>query len=112
MSDDPSEAVYAFVRTVPSGNVVTYGQVASLVESVSVTARQVGQIMNIAPPDVPWQRVVGAGGHLPIGKRGPHLKTKQRQLLEEEGVSFLPNDCIDMGKCQWQPEELGGLFAE
>jgi methylated-DNA-protein-cysteine methyltransferase-like protein len=110
---DPAEAVYAFVRTIPPGSVVTYGQVAALVAEVALTARQVGQIMNASPPDVPWQRVVGSGGHLPIGKRSPHLKIRQRQLLEAEGVAFLPDDCVDMGRFQWQPEGeegLGGLF--
>jgi methylated-DNA-protein-cysteine methyltransferase-like protein len=114
MTEDPAEAVYRFVRTVPIGKVVTYGQVAAMVTEVSLTARQVGQIMNVSPPDVPFQRVVGAGGHLPIGKRGPHLKRLQRRLLEAEGVSFLPNDCVDMSKHQWMPhtQELGGLFEE
>lgn len=109
---DPSEAVYEFVRTVPSGKVVTYGQVAGLVEGVSLTPRQVGGIMSSAPPDVPWQRVVGAAGHLPIGKRATAFMIRQRQLLEGEGVTFLPNDRIDMVKHQWlaNKEELGGLF--
>jgi len=113
MSIDPAEAVYAFVRAVPVGKVVTYGQVAEMVEGVSLTPREVGQIMNVSPPDVPWQRVVGAGGHLPIGKRSPHLKMQQRRLLEEEGVAFLPNDCVDMAHHQWQGSDnpsQGGLF--
>lgn len=109
---DPAEAVYAFVHLVPAGKVVTYGQVAGMVTEVALTPRQVGQIMNSSPPDVPWQRVVGAGGHLPIGKRGPHLKTRQRLLLEQEGVAFLPNNCVDMARHQWQTETLGGLFEE
>lgn len=111
---DPAEAVYAFVRAVPRGAVVTYGQVAALVEGVSLTARQVGGIMNVSPPDVPWQRVVGAGGHLPIGKRSPGLKTRQQELLESEGVEFLPNGCVDMAQFQWSVEATspGGLFHE
>lgn len=109
---DPAEAVYEFVRTVPAGKVVTYGQVAEMVEGMALTAREVGQIMQICPPDVPWQRVVGAGGHLPIGKRSPILKVRQRELLEREGVTFLPNGCVDMAQFQWQPEELGSLFEK
>ena len=111
---DPAEAVYAVVRTVPPGRVVTYGQVAGLVEGVAVTARQVGGIMNVSPPDVPWQRVVGAGGHLPIGKRSPALKSRQRELLESEGVAFLPNGCVDMSRFQWMddPDAAGSLFGE
>jgi len=115
---DIYEPVYAFVRTVPPGKVVTYGQVADRVSGVSLTARQVGAAMFVAPQDVPWQRVVGAGGHLPIGKRGPELKMRQRHLLEQEGVVFLPDaeDKIDMARCQWFPDgsgpEQGNLFAE
>ncbi len=109
---DPSEAVYEFVRTIPAGNVVTYGQVAGLLEGVSLTPRQVGGIMASAPSDAPWQRVVGAAGHLPIGKRATAFMIKQRQLLEKEGVTFLPNDRIDMPKHQWLAHraELEGLF--
>lgn len=111
---DPAEAVYQIVRTVPAGKVVTYGQVSGMVEGFSINPRQVGGIMFAAPKDVPWQRVVGAGGHLSIGKRSPELKMKQRQLLENEGVKFLPNDCVDMANYQWLSEApaQGGLFDE
>jgi methylated-DNA-protein-cysteine methyltransferase related protein len=114
---DPAEAVYAFIRTVPPGTVVTYGQVAALVEGVSVTARQVGGMLTVSPPDVPWQRVVGAGGHLPIGKRSPGLKSRQQELLEGEGVGFLPNGCVDMARFQWSDDDVeggsrGGLFDD
>ena len=104
MSIDPAEAVYNFVRTVPRGKVVTYGQVAGMVEGVSLTARQVGQAMNSAPEGVPWQRVVGAGGHLPIGKRSPVLKSEQQRLLEGEGVAFRKDHCVDMNTAQWLAE--------
>lgn len=112
---EPAEAVYVFVRSVPNGKVVTYGQVAALVDGVSLSPREVGGIMNICPPDVPWQRVVGAGGKLPIGKKSPGLKTRQQDLLESEGVVFLPNGCIDMARSQWIPDSSissGGLFDE
>jgi methylated-DNA-protein-cysteine methyltransferase-like protein len=101
MSIDPAEVVYEFVRSVPRGRVVTYGQVAEMVEGISLTARQVGQIMNAAPEGVPWQRVVGAGGHLPIGKRSPFLKSEQQRLLEAEGVVFRKDHCVDMPLAQW-----------
>jgi methylated-DNA-protein-cysteine methyltransferase-like protein len=107
-------SVYAFVRSIPSGKVVTYGQVAGTLEDVSLTARQVGAAMRAAPPDVPWQRVVGAGGSLPIAKLSPELKSRQRELLEQEGVVFLPggNERVDMRKSQWMPplEEQSRLF--
>ncbi len=106
--------VYEFVRTVPAGNVVTYGQVADHVTEVALTARQVGAAMFVAPQDVPWQRVVGAGGTLPIGKRGPGMQRRQRHLLEQEGVVFRPDGRVDMARCQWLPfgdeSPQGSLF--
>jgi methylated-DNA-protein-cysteine methyltransferase-like protein len=99
---DWHEAVYTVVRAVPKGSVVTYGQVAELVDGVSVTARQVGTAMRFAPEGVPWHRVVGAGGRLPIAKRGPELPLLQRRLLEREGVRFLGEGAarIDMAGAQ------------
>jgi len=111
---DIYESVYAFVRTVPPGRVVTYGQVAGMLEDVSLTARQVGAAMRSAPKGVPWQRVVGAGGLLPIAKVSPELKSRQRELLEKEGVVFLSgaNERVDMRRFQWMPplEEQSPLF--
>lgn len=115
---DLFEIVYTFVRKVPSGKVVTYGQIAESVTGVALTARQVGHAMRFAPNDVPWQRVVGAGGHLPIARRSPQLKLLQRRLLEQEGVAFRPDaeDQVDMSRYQWLPNppatEQGSLFEE
>jgi methylated-DNA-protein-cysteine methyltransferase-like protein len=105
------------VLTVPPGKVVTYGQVAGCVQEVAFTARQIGVAMRYAPPDVPWQRVVGAGGRLPIAKLSPEMKVRQRDLLVAEGVSFHPRDPdrVDMARSQWLPPDPGGqqdLFAE
>lgn len=100
---DIAEAVYRYVRSIPPGKVVTYGQVADGVTGVALTARQVGAIMTYVPKDVPWQRVVGAGGRLPIAKRGPELEQRQRRLLEQEGVVFKAGEsgCVDMARSQW-----------
>jgi methylated-DNA-protein-cysteine methyltransferase-like protein len=109
------EAVYTFVRQVPPGKVVTYGQVADSIAAVSLTPRQVGAIMRYAPEDVPWQRVIGAGGYLPIVKRSPELKLRQQELLEREGVIFLSRETgrVDMQQSQWLAQGVrtqGSLF--
>ena len=100
------EAVYAVVRSVPAGRVATYGQVAGVVSGISITPRQVGAALRCAPEDVPWQRIIGAGGRLPIAKRGPELMALQRELLILEGVAFAASDPdrIDMASTQWTPE--------
>lgn len=80
------EQVYAFVRRVPAGHVVSYREVAQACPPL--TARQVGRLIAFAPEDVPWWRVVGADGTLRIHKRDPMLAQLQRAYLEAEGVAF------------------------
>lgn len=106
LQEDWHESLFAYVRSIPPGRVVSYGQAASEVKGIALTARQVGGAMALVPKDVPWQRVVGADGHLPIGKRSPELKMQQIKLLSAEGVQFSANspDCVDMSRCQWRTQ--------
>jgi methylated-DNA-protein-cysteine methyltransferase related protein len=85
------DAIYDYVRTIPAGRVVSYGQVG---EAVGVEARTVGWAMSMAPEGVPWQRVVGADGYLRIAKRSPHLRDLQEALLKDEGVSLNEKGCV------------------
>ena len=79
---------------------MSYGQVGSL---AGCSARVAGWAMaNATDSDIPWHRVVGADGYLRIGKRSVGLQELQRKLLLEEGVSFLPNGCVNMSKHQVQ----------
>lgn len=85
---------------------MTYGQVADATNGMSVTARQVGTAMRYVPDGVPWQRVVGVGGNLPIAKRSPEAKQRQKALLLQEGAVFLDRapDRVDMTRSQWLPD--------
>jgi len=78
------EQVYNVVRTVPAGSVTTYGDVGAALGSKSV-ARQVGYAMAALPEghDVPWWRVVAAGGRL---SQLPGAAERQAAHLDEEGV--------------------------
>lgn len=93
------ERVYALVRQVPSGRVVTYGQVAAALGNRRL-ARQVGWAMRTCPDDVPWHRVVNGAGQLStraeVGSFNP-----QRAWLEEEGVEFGVGGRIDLRVCGW-----------
>lgn len=91
-NDTQCEAVYAFVRTIPSGRVLSYGEVG---QAVGIGARAVGWALGFCPPDVPWQRVVGSDGYLRIAKRSPNLKARQKQLLQNEGVGFDPRERVE-----------------
>ena len=86
------DAVYEYVRTIPAGRVTSYGAVGA---EIGLGPREVGWAMNIAPKDVPWQRVVGADGYLRIAKRDPHLRALQQSLLEGEGVALNDKGCVE-----------------
>ncbi len=101
---DFRERVWAFVRSVPPGKVVTYGQVAAMV-GVPFAARAVGSVLHYTPSaaNVPCQRVVNRYGRLaPIyGWGGPE---QQKRELEEEDVLVRPDFTVDLKIYQWWPD--------
>jgi methylated-DNA-protein-cysteine methyltransferase-like protein len=97
------ERVYTLVRQVPAGKVVTYGQVAALLDSPQA-ARAVGYALRFLPQgsDVPWHRVINHQGR--ISARYPaEAPLLQRLLLETEGVQFDADDGIDLAHYRWYP---------
>ncbi|HEX7555634.1 MAG TPA: MGMT family protein [Leptolinea sp.] len=104
MSGPLYEAIYHFVRQVPAGRVVTYGQVAKIVGGCS--ARMVGYAMAALQDgmDVPWQRVINAKGRISPHGFG-YGSALQRQLLEEEGIIFQKDDSMDLSVYGWLPTE-------
>ena len=90
------ERVYAQVRQVPPGTVCTYGTIAELA-GYPRAAREVGLAMSRVQRawNLPCHRIVNAKGTLaPSYAFGG--KANQRKLLEDEGVTFLDEDTIDM----------------
>ena len=92
--------VYAFVKRIPRGRVITYGGLAKALR-LRGGARSAGRAMAASPSGkgVPWHRVVGYGGKLLI--REPYASL-QRKLLESEGVT-LREFRVDMKKHTWKP---------
>jgi methylated-DNA-[protein]-cysteine S-methyltransferase len=80
--------VYEFVRTIPPGHALTYGQVAEAVGAPG-GAQAVGQAMghNPVPIVVPCHRVVAAGGRLG-GFSAPGGATTKRRMLSIEGADL------------------------
>jgi methylated-DNA-protein-cysteine methyltransferase related protein len=76
--------IRAVVRQIPRGRVATYGSVAAAA-GYEGAARQVSWALHNCGPDVPWHRVLGAGGRILLGG---HSGTEQRLRLETEGVHF------------------------
>jgi len=72
------------VLRIPRGKVATYGEVARAAGHPGA-ARQVAWALHNAKDAIPWQRVVGAGGHIRLPG---HAGLEQRTRLEAEGVAF------------------------
>ena len=97
---DLPERVRRAVRRVPPGTVVTYGDIAELVDT---GPRQVGRIMATDAADTPWWRVVNAEGRI-SNAYGPEL---QRAKLIAEGVAVSADLRLDLAA--YDAEEL--VFA-
>lgn len=101
MNIDP-EAVYAAVRAVPAGTVITYGELAERVGLTRNHARAVGSVLSrrpdndawvITPPedhDIPWWRVVKVDGALLAveDEESRRWVDWARSVLVSEGVPF------------------------
>jgi len=96
------ERVYGLVRQIPSGRVMTYGQIA-IVLGEGYTARTVGYVMHGSDDGVPWQRVINSQGKCSTG-RLTLPENMQRAMLEQEGVVFSTSGKCDLNKFQWWPE--------
>jgi methylated-DNA-protein-cysteine methyltransferase-like protein len=98
------QACWEVVREVPPGKVVTYGQVATWLDSPR-SARAVGYAMfNVdtrAHPGVPWHRVINAKGEISVGGN-IHRPDVQRKMLEAEGVTFDEQGRVDLRRVRWE----------
>ena len=105
------EDVLNIVSQIPRGKVTTYGHIAAWAGWPS-HSRMVGRMLRYScVPSVasdqrssapgaeklPCHRVVNIAGRMAPGW------SRQRTLLEEEGVTFKPNGHVDMNKHLWEP---------
>ena len=96
--------VYALVRRIPPGQVMTYGQIATVVGRARA-ARAVGGAMRHCPDGVPWHRVVNAQGAISRRRQGSGMLT-QRIRLEQEGI-HLRRGRVWLARYQWEPSTPG-----
>jgi len=96
--------VYAMVRRIPRGRVMTYGQIATLLSN-RLSPRAVGWALHGCPDNVPWQRVINASGGCSTDRLPDVPAGLQRALLEAEKVRFKDNGTVDLTRYRWVPPE-------
>ena len=93
--------VYNYLRNIPKGKVVTYGQIAKYLGNKNLS-RVVGNILHVNPDPIkyPCYKVVSSKGKLSnnFGDGGIEV---QKRRLEEDGVEVI-NNCVDLEKYQYK----------
>lgn len=95
------ERVEALVADIPSGQVMTYGQIAALCGQPRA-ARIVGGIAHYGNPRLPWHRVVNKQGGLARGYPGGMLAHGQH--LSAEGIKVSGDYYVDIDNLLWRPD--------
>lgn len=97
LDEDLIYEILSVVEEIPEGCVASYGQIAKLIGR-DKNSRLVGKVLSQAEfyGEYPCHRVVNHAGRTAPGW------WEQRLLLEDEGVQFTENGCVDMKKYQWK----------
>lgn len=99
------EEVYEFLRKIPKGKVVTYGQIAAYLGNKKM-ARVVGNVLhkNPDPDKYPCYKVVDNRGNL-----SKHFAfggiDKQKEKLEGDGI-VVENYKVDLNDYKWRENTL------
>jgi methylated-DNA-protein-cysteine methyltransferase-like protein len=86
--DNPAfQEIWAVVGSIPRGSASTYGAVARAA-GMPGRARLTGRALREAPKEmnIPWHRVVGAGGKIVFPRTSVHFREQARRL-RAEGVA-------------------------
>ena len=73
------------IRSIPRGKVASYGQVAAAAGYPRYHRAVARLLKTIIPGELPWHRVLGAGGEIKLAGRAA---AEQRLRLRMEGVTF------------------------
>jgi methylated-DNA-protein-cysteine methyltransferase-like protein len=105
------DMVLKIVHAIPSGHVMSYGQVA-LYAGRPNGAREAGAAMRSLgrTPGFPWWRVLNSAGEISIAGNPDANAVMQRDLLQKEGVAVSDAFRLDMSRYRWHAEE-GALRA-
>ncbi|HRY08553.1 MAG: MGMT family protein [Actinobacteria bacterium] len=103
------ECVLEVVAQIPAGNLLSYGDVASLVADcgVACTARQVARCLSHFGSRVPWWRVVQSSGTI-----AEQVLVPARGHLAAEGI-MTDGRRVDLDERRWfpDPEEVRAVLV-
>ena len=105
------QAIWKVVSAITPGDVMGYGEVARAA-GFPRHARMVSKAMSRSPEPLPWFRVVRSDRTLAF-EPGSDAYSKQRGLLEKEGVQFVDGKVVavatdeakDLDELIWGPED-------
>lgn len=110
MREEYVEAVLAVAELIPESKVLSYGDIAALLESGG--PRQVGAVMSAHGNAVNWWRVIRASGDAPQGhERGAleHYRQESTALRGDTAAVAVPGKNpawrVDMKCARWNPQE-------
>ncbi|OGM20645.1 hypothetical protein A2955_03010 [Candidatus Woesebacteria bacterium RIFCSPLOWO2_01_FULL_37_19] len=102
------QRVYEIVKKIPSGKVMTYGQIALRLRSgqaIKITPRIVGFALHAnKDPKIPCHRVVNKVGAVAKNYAFGRGWKEQRMRLQAEGVKFKKEMQVDLEKFLWNPQ--------
>lgn len=94
------EKVYILIAQVPSGKLITYGDIAGLAGHANAS-RIVGGIAHYGPTELPWHRLVNRFGGLAAGFPGG--REVQQQLLADENITCTNFIVDNFEEHRWKP---------
>lgn len=105
-----TERVIHIIQSIPSGKVMTYGQIATLAGNPR-GARQVVRILHSMSQkyDLPWHRIINAKGEIALKDSEGSFAQKDRLL--SEGITLTQSGKVDLSYyryspvTEWVPEE-------
>ncbi|MFL2099609.1 MGMT family protein [Desemzia sp. FAM 23991] len=97
-----TERVVRIIRSIPTGKVMTYGQIAALAGNPR-GARQVVRILHSMSQkhDLPWHRIINAKGEIAIKDEVGSFTQKDRLL--SEGIMLTRSGKVDLTRYRHQP---------
>lgn len=100
--EDFTERVVKLLKSVPSGTVASYGQIAALAGNPRA-ARQVARVLHSMSRKhgIPWHRIVNAKGEIVISDG--EAAFEQGERLHAEGVPVIGGKRIDLERYRWDP---------